>query len=221
MLISVGMLIDQAFAGSRRLHYSSLGRGVSVCPSHDLSYALVFGLMKEIDQHMGWNDAGECTKLHLHCLPPCPPCCLADWCTSTHSSYCSLASRLREAIHPEWSMLFGSWRWCLVRTHCHSICPFAQHNGEQSREWSIRCRWKSNQQWRRVRHNGGKQSCCLRNSKRVQFVGRRPRGICLPLYSRKLHMRVLRARTNWVTSLIIFAFSFGESVVNHLASLYN
>lgn len=38
-----------------------------------------------------------------------------------------------------------------------------------------------------------------------------------PLYSRKLHMRALRARTNWETSLIIFALSLGERVVNHLA----
>jgi hypothetical protein len=39
-----------------------------------------------------------------------------------------------------------------------------------------------------------------------------------PLYSRKLHMRVLRASTSCETSLMIFAFSLGESVVNHLAS---
>lgn len=36
-----------------------------------------------------------------------------------------------------------------------------------------------------------------------------------PLYSRKLHMRVLRARTSCVTSRTIFDFSFGERVVNH------
>lgn len=39
-----------------------------------------------------------------------------------------------------------------------------------------------------------------------------------PLYSRKLHMRALRASTSWETSLIILALSFGERVVNHLAS---
>jgi hypothetical protein len=39
----------------------------------------------------------------------------------------------------------------------------------------------------------------------------------LPLYSRKLHMRVRRARTSWETSLMIFALSLGERVVNHLA----
>ena len=40
-----------------------------------------------------------------------------------------------------------------------------------------------------------------------------------PLYSKKLHILVLRARTNCETSLMIFAFSFGDSVVNHFASL--
>lgn len=39
-----------------------------------------------------------------------------------------------------------------------------------------------------------------------------------PLYSRKLHMRVRLDRTSWETSLIIFAFSRGERVVNHFAS---
>jgi hypothetical protein len=39
----------------------------------------------------------------------------------------------------------------------------------------------------------------------------------LPLYSRKLHMRVRRARTSWETSLMILALSLGERVVNHLA----
>lgn len=37
------------------------------------------------------------------------------------------------------------------------------------------------------------------------------------MYSKKLHMRVLRARTSWETSLMILALSLGESVVNHLA----
>jgi len=41
-----------------------------------------------------------------------------------------------------------------------------------------------------------------------------------PLYSRKLHIRVRRERTSWVTSLMILAFSLGERVVNHFASLY-
>jgi hypothetical protein len=39
-----------------------------------------------------------------------------------------------------------------------------------------------------------------------------------PLYSRKLHIRVLLARTSCETSLTILAFSLGESVVNHFAS---
>lgn len=39
-----------------------------------------------------------------------------------------------------------------------------------------------------------------------------------PLYSKKLHIRVLRASTSWETSLMILALSFGESVVNHFAS---
>lgn len=39
----------------------------------------------------------------------------------------------------------------------------------------------------------------------------------MPLYSRKLHIRVRRARTSWDTSLTILAFSLGERVVNHLA----
>lgn len=42
----------------------------------------------------------------------------------------------------------------------------------------------------------------------------------LPLYSRKLHILVRRASTSWETSLMILAFSLGESVVNHFASLY-
>lgn len=33
-------------------------------------------------------------------------------------------------------------------------------------------------------------------------------------------MRVRRARTSCETSLMIFAFSFGDSVVNHLARRY-
>ena len=39
-----------------------------------------------------------------------------------------------------------------------------------------------------------------------------------PLYSRKLHIRVRRARTSCETSLMILALSFGERVVNHLAN---
>ena len=39
----------------------------------------------------------------------------------------------------------------------------------------------------------------------------------VPLYSRKLHMRVRLARTSCETSLMILALSLGESVVNHLA----
>ena len=38
-----------------------------------------------------------------------------------------------------------------------------------------------------------------------------------PLYSRKLHMRVRRPRTNWVTSFTILVFALGGMVVNHLA----
>lgn len=41
---------------------------------------------------------------------------------------------------------------------------------------------------------------------------------CGPLYSRKLHMRVLRARTSWVTSLTILFLALGAIVVNHFAS---
>lgn len=41
-----------------------------------------------------------------------------------------------------------------------------------------------------------------------------------PLYSRKLHILVRRDKTSWVTSLIILAFSLGDRVVNHFASLY-
>ena len=40
----------------------------------------------------------------------------------------------------------------------------------------------------------------------------------LPLYSRKLHIRVRLASTSCETSLMILAFSLGERVVNHLAS---
>ena len=39
----------------------------------------------------------------------------------------------------------------------------------------------------------------------------------IPLYSKKLHMRVLRARTSCVTSLTIFAFAFCDIVIYHLA----
>jgi hypothetical protein len=39
----------------------------------------------------------------------------------------------------------------------------------------------------------------------------------LPLYSRKLHIRVRLARTSWETSLTILALSLGDNVVNHLA----
>lgn len=38
-----------------------------------------------------------------------------------------------------------------------------------------------------------------------------------PLYSRKLHMRVRRARTSWMTSLMILAFCLGGIVTNHFA----
>lgn len=37
------------------------------------------------------------------------------------------------------------------------------------------------------------------------------------MYSIKLHMRVRRARTSCEASFTIFALSFGDSVVNHLA----
>ena len=40
----------------------------------------------------------------------------------------------------------------------------------------------------------------------------------IPLYSRKLHMRVLLARTSCETSLMILALSLGERVVNHFAN---
>ena len=36
-----------------------------------------------------------------------------------------------------------------------------------------------------------------------------------PLYSRKLHMRVRRASTSWVTSFTIFALAFWDIVVYH------
>jgi hypothetical protein len=49
--------------------------------------------------------------------------------------------------------------------------------------------------------------CCLRRSHE-------------PLYSKKLHMRVRRARTSCETSLTILALSLGASVVNHLARRY-
>ncbi len=39
----------------------------------------------------------------------------------------------------------------------------------------------------------------------------------LPLYSRKLHIRVRLARTSCETSLTILALSLGDKVVNHLA----
>ena len=48
-------------------------------------------------------------------------------------------------------------------------------------------------------------------------VGDRCTGRYGPLYSRKLHMRVRRARTSCETSLMILALSLGERVVNHFA----
>ena len=42
--------------------------------------------------------------------------------------------------------------------------------------------------------------------------------IYAPLYSKKLHILVRRARTSWVTSFTIFDLTFGASVVNHFAS---
>jgi hypothetical protein len=44
--------------------------------------------------------------------------------------------------------------------------------------------------------------------------------ILLPLYSKKLHIRVRRASTSWETSLTILAFSLGDRVVNHFARRY-
>jgi hypothetical protein len=42
----------------------------------------------------------------------------------------------------------------------------------------------------------------------------------VPLYSRKLHIRVRLDNTSCVTSLMILALSFGDKVVNHLARRY-
>ena len=42
-------------------------------------------------------------------------------------------------------------------------------------------------------------------------------GLRLPLYSKKLHIRVRLARTSCETSLTILALSLGDKVVNHLA----
>lgn len=47
----------------------------------------------------------------------------------------------------------------------------------------------------------------------------RPQACSAPLYSRKLHILVRLASTSCDTSLMIFAFSLGERVVNHFASL--
>jgi hypothetical protein len=56
-----------------------------------------------------------------------------------------------------------------------------------------------------------------------EFVSLARRGPCRthrPLYSRKLHMRVRRARTSCETSLTILALALGASVVNHWARRY-
>src|SRR5690606_5714436 len=45
-----------------------------------------------------------------------------------------------------------------------------------------------------------------------------PRWNSTPLYSKNLHILVLRARTSCVTSFTIFALDLGGSVVNHFAS---
>jgi hypothetical protein len=53
----------------------------------------------------------------------------------------------------------------------------------------------------------------------LNVVGREKKGTSnIPLYSRKLHMRVRLDSTSCVTSLMILALSFGERVVNHFAS---
>lgn len=44
--------------------------------------------------------------------------------------------------------------------------------------------------------------------------------MCIPLYSRKLHILVRLDSTSCVTSLMIFALSLGDSVVNHFARRY-
>ncbi len=147
-------------------------------------------------------------------LPPYPLNCPADWCISTRSSCCSPASLLPAAVHPVWNRLFGSWRWCLARTRFHSTCPFVRHTGERSPVWWAHCRLKNTQQWRKGRRNVGRRLCCL---KKALAPVNETSGIHIPLYSRKLHMRVRRDRTSWETSLMILAFSLGESVVNHFA----
>jgi hypothetical protein len=57
-----------------------------------------------------------------------------------------------------------------------------------------------------------------RSLKKPEHIGGRGRGVS-PLYSRKLHILVRRARTSCVTSLTIFVFALGGMVVNHFASL--
>lgn len=56
-----------------------------------------------------------------------------------------------------------------------------------------------------VRHPSQSQEQC----DRTQY--------CSPLYSKKLHIRVRRAKTSWVTSFTVLALTFGAMVVNHLA----
>lgn len=159
------------------------------------------------------------TQQRKYCLPPYLPSYLAGWYISTHSSYWFLAFRQQEAAHPVWSMPFESWRWCLAHRHYHSIYPSVQRNGERFPVWSVRCRSKHIRQWRTGRHIDDRQPWSL-----VQDVS--VTRSCTfwqayaPLYSRKLHILFRLDRTSWETSFIIFAFSFGERVVNHFASLY-
>lgn len=70
--------------------------------------------------------------------------------------------------------------------------------------------------WRRGRHSDDRRPWSL--LKEVSKSGSLLAKVTVvPLYSRKLHMRVRRDSTSWVTSLMILAFSLGERVVNHLA----
>lgn len=116
-------------------------------------------------------------------------------------------------------MPFGSWKWCPARTRCHSIYPSAPRSGGRSRGRSARYPRRSILQWKTARHSGGRLlSGLLAETVSIEGGPDRGRGSGRrPLYSRKLHMRVRRARTSWETSLTIFALSLGESVVNHFA----
>lgn len=111
-----------------------------------------------------------------------------------------------------------SWK----NIHSQSIDLILQHNGGWSPELWARCPLGWCRTRRTMKRIGGIPPLNLRTQTIdigfLQGAMYELKSHSAPLYSRKLHMRVRRARTSCVTSLTILAFVFGGSVVNHFAS---